>query len=124
MGCPMSAPPGTCGAIIASSSRGARFRTGSRRGEKRAVTALEREYLDQALAHFSGYIAVDELYDGPFCVLTLVDNHTHRRLMYEVLRHHPTQVDVQAFLARFEGVLRQRGLRLQGGVTTDGYFLY
>ena len=26
-------------------------------------------YLDWALADFSGYIAADELYDGPFCVL-------------------------------------------------------
>jgi hypothetical protein len=25
------------------------------------------------LAEFSGYIAIDELYDGPFCVLSLVD---------------------------------------------------
>jgi hypothetical protein len=24
-------------------------------------------YLDWALGDFSGYIAIDELYDGPFC---------------------------------------------------------
>ena len=33
----------------------------------------EEEYLDDALAEFSGYLAVDELYDGPFCVLSAVD---------------------------------------------------
>jgi hypothetical protein len=27
------------------------------------------------LADFSGYIAADELYDGPFCILSIVDNH-------------------------------------------------
>ena len=32
------------------------------------------------LAEFSGYIAADELYDGPFCVLSIVDNHTFRRI--------------------------------------------
>lgn len=29
-------------------------------------------YLDWGLADFSGYIAADELYDGPFCVLSIV----------------------------------------------------
>ena len=32
------------------------------------------------LAEFSGYIAADELYDGPFCVLSIVDNRTFRRI--------------------------------------------
>jgi hypothetical protein len=46
-------------------------------------------YLDWSLADFSGYIAVDELYDGPFCVLSIVDNHTYTRLLYQVLEHTP-----------------------------------
>ena len=32
------------------------------------------------LAEFSGYTAADELYDGPFCVLSIVDNRTFRRI--------------------------------------------
>ena len=39
-------------------------------------------YLDWGLADFSGYIAADELYDGPFCVLSIVDNRTFKRLLY------------------------------------------
>ena len=31
-------------------------------------------YLDAALTGFSGYLAIDEVYDGPFCVLCVVDN--------------------------------------------------
>ena len=45
------------------------------------------------LADFSGYIAADELYDGPFCVLSIVDNRRYRRLIYEVLDHDPTHED-------------------------------
>jgi hypothetical protein len=32
------------------------------------------------LASFSGYLAADEVYDGPFCVLAIVDNRTFQRL--------------------------------------------
>jgi hypothetical protein len=45
---------------------------------------MDADYLDWALADFSGYIAVDELYDGPFCVLSIVDNRTFKRLLYQV----------------------------------------
>jgi hypothetical protein len=37
------------------------------------------------LADFSGYLAADELYDGPFCVWSAVDPRQQRRLLYEVL---------------------------------------
>jgi hypothetical protein len=37
-------------------------------------------YLDQALADFSGYRAIDEVYDGPFCILSVVDNRRYDRL--------------------------------------------
>src|SRR5437763_5743015 len=70
-----------------------------------------------------GYIAADELYDGPFCVLFVVDNRTFKRLLYQVLDHDPGHKDIEAFLRRFEKALRQRGLVLQG-VTTDGSPLY
>jgi len=80
-------------------------------------------YLDWSLADFSGYIAVDELYDGPFCVLSIVDNHTYKRLLYQVLEHTPDHTDITAFFRRFQMALRLRGLAL-GGVTTDGSPLY
>jgi hypothetical protein len=80
-------------------------------------------YLDWGLADFSGYIAIDELYDGPFCVLSIVDNHTYKRLLYQVLEHAPEHTDSTAFLRRFQMALRLRGLGLQG-VTTDGSPLY
>jgi hypothetical protein len=80
-------------------------------------------YLDWGLADFSGYIAVDELYDGPFCVLSIVDNHTYKRLLYQVLEHPPDHTDITAFLRRFQMALRLRGLVLRG-VTTDGSPLY
>jgi len=68
-------------------------------------------------------MAVDELYDGPFCVLSIVDNRTFRRLIYDVLDHDPTNEDIERFLRRFRDELDQRGLRLKG-VTTDGSPLY
>jgi hypothetical protein len=81
------------------------------------------EYVDQALKDFSGYIAADELYDGPFCVLSIVDNHRFRRLIYEVLDRAPTQTDIRAFFERFKAALEARGLCLLG-ITTDGSALY
>jgi hypothetical protein len=80
-------------------------------------------YLDWGLADFSGYIAVDEVYDGPFCVLSIVDNHTFKRLLYQVLDHAPDHTDITAFLRRFRMALQLRSLVLCG-VTTDGSSLY
>jgi hypothetical protein len=76
-----------------------------------------------ALANFSGYIAADELYDGPYCVLSIVDNHHFQRLIYEVLDHNPTEQDITRFFQRFRAALDQRGLSLKG-ITTDGSPLY
>ena len=45
----------------------------------------------------SGYLTADELYDGPFCVLSIVDNRTFKRLFYQVLDHAPAQADLLAF---------------------------
>lgn len=80
-------------------------------------------YLDWGLADFSGYIAADELYDGPFCVLSIVDNRTFKRLLYQVLDHDPDHQDITAFLHRFRMALRLRSLTLCG-VTTDASPLY
>lgn len=75
------------------------------------------------LKDFSGYIAADEVYDGPFCVLSIVDNHRFRRLLYEVLDTNPTQAATTRFFQRFRKELDSRGLKLTG-ITTDGSPLY
>jgi hypothetical protein len=80
-------------------------------------------YLDWGLADFSGYIAADELYDGPFCVLSIVDNRTFKRLLYQVLAHDPEHRDITVFFQRFRMALRLRSLKLEG-VTTDASPLY
>jgi hypothetical protein len=94
-----------------------------RQREKKAEQRISTGYLDDALADFSGYIAADELYDGPFCVLSIVDNHNFRRLIYEVLDHDPTHEDMDRFFRRFSKELERRDLTLLG-VTTDGSPLY
>jgi transposase len=79
--------------------------------------------LDQALANFSGYLAIDELYDDPFCVISIVDNRRYHRLAFRVLDHDPTHKDSRAFLKEFKGQLDKRGLTVRG-ITTDGSPLY
>jgi hypothetical protein len=79
--------------------------------------------LNVALADFSGYLAFDELYDGPFCVLSVVDNRRYNRLAFCVLDHDPTHDDVRAFLKEVRIFLNVREL-VVGGVTTDGSPLY
>ena len=80
-------------------------------------------YLDAALTGFSGYLAIDEVYDGPFCVLCVVDNRAFNRLACSVLDHDPAHEDVLAFLAGFKAQLDRRGKSV-AGVTTDGSPLY
>jgi hypothetical protein len=87
------------------------------------VETISTDYLDKALADFSGYLAIDEVYDGPFCVLSVVDNRRYNRLAFRVLDHDPTQDDVRDFLEGFKGQLDKRGLKV-GGITTDGSSLY
>ena len=59
-------------------------------GEKK-VDSISTTYLDEALADFSGYLAIDEMYDGPFCILSVVDNRRYNRLAFRVLDHDPTK---------------------------------
>jgi hypothetical protein len=108
---------------IASLSPLQRSRTGSRRRGKKGLEQVEQEYLNDALAQFSGYIAIDELYDGPFCVLSIVDNRTCRRLAYRVLDHSPKAQDICRFLKAFKKQLDARDLKV-AGITTDGSNLY
>jgi hypothetical protein len=84
---------------------------------------MDTDFLDWALADFSGYVAADELYDGPFCILSAVDNHRYKRLLYDVLDHNPTHDDIRTFLRRLKMALSARALTLLG-VTTDGSALY
>jgi hypothetical protein len=46
---------------------------------------MEGAFLDWALAAFSGYVAADELYEGPYCVLSAGDNRQYNRILYQVL---------------------------------------
>jgi hypothetical protein len=87
------------------------------------VDSLSTTYLNEALADFSGYLAIDEVYDGPFCILSVVDNRHYNRLAFRVLEDDPTQDAVLAFLTEFKGQLDQRGLSVRG-LTTDGSSLY
>jgi Transposase len=84
---------------------------------------MDTDFLDWALAEFSGYVAADELYDGPFCILSAVDNRRYKRLLYDVLDHDPDHEDIRAFLGRLKTALTARGLTLLG-ITTDGSALY
>ena len=98
-------------------------KTGWRPGGKRASERWTTDYLTWALADFSGYLAIDELYDGPFCVLSIVDNRTFKRLYYQVLEHDPTQQDMLVFFQRFQAALQARHLSVRG-ITTDSSPLY
>ena len=84
---------------------------------------MDTDFLDWALADFSGYVAADELYDGPFCILSAVDNRRYKRILYDVLDHDPTHDDIRAFLGRLKTALTVRDLTLCG-LTTDGSALY
>jgi phage tail protein X len=99
------------------------FRTGSKLGGKKAQARLDPDFLNWALADFSGYVAADELYDGPFCILSAVDNRRYKRILYDVLDYDPTHDDIRAFLGRLKTALTVRDLTLCG-FTTDGSPLY
>ena len=121
--CPIRRPVGTSGEITGCLSLGPQSRTGLRPGGKKAEARIDADYLDWALADFSGYIAADELYDGPYCVLSIVDNRTFKRISYRVLDHDPTHDDIREFFTAFRDALPVRGLVLRG-ITTDGSPLY
>jgi len=123
MACPIVTPVGGCGVIIGYSSPSLPSRTGWKPGGKRATERFETDYLAWALSDFSGYLTADELYDGPFCILSLVDNHTFKRLDYQVLDHDANQADIVAFFQRFQARLAARHLTVRA-ITTDGSALY
>src|SRR5947207_9870973 len=119
MACPTGPPAGTCGVTTGCLSPLRPFRTGWRLGEKKAQARMDTDFLDWALADFSSSVAADELYDGPFCILSAVDNRRYKRLLSDVLAHDPTHDDIRAFLGRLKTALTARALTLLG-ITTDG----
>ena len=96
---------------------------GRGRGEKGGA-ADPTEHLDWALSDFSGYIAADELYDGPFCILSIVDNRTLQAARLPgpraTTRRHRTS---RRSSAASSAALEARGLTVKG-ITTDGSALY
>src|SRR6266478_2631427 len=121
--CPTAPRAGISGVITACLCPLRPSKTGSRLGEKKAQEHMNGAFLDWALEAFSGYVAADELYEGPYCVLSAVDNRQYKRVMYEVLDHDPTHDDIEAFLGRLKTALDERTLTLKG-ITTDGSALY
>src|SRR5437773_8852729 len=114
---------GISGETAVSSCPLPRSKTGLRQGEKKAQARMDTEFLDWALADFSGYVAADALYDGPFCILSAVDNRCYKRILYDVLDHDPEHDDIRAFLGRLKTALTARNLTLVC-ITTDGSALY
>src|SRR2546426_7001232 len=98
MACPTAQRVGTYGETTGCLCPLRPFKTGSRRGGKKAQARMATDFLDLALADFSGDGAADELYDGPFCILSAVDNRCYKSILYDVLDHHPTHDDIRAFL--------------------------
>src|SRR5262245_17293031 len=84
---------------------------------------MDTDFLDWALPDFSGYVAADELYDGPSGLLSAADNRRYKRRLYDVLEHSPTHDDIRPFLGRLQTALSARALPLLG-ITTDGSALY
>lgn len=80
---------------------------------------MDGAFLDWALASFAGSVAADELSEGPYCVLSVVDHRQDKRMLYAVLAHEPTHPDLTTFFGRLKTALTERDLVLQG-ITTDG----
>jgi hypothetical protein len=92
-------------------------------GGKKAQGPMSGAFLDWALATFSGDVAADELSEGPYCVLSAVDNRQYTRIMYAVLDHDPNHDDITMVLGRLKTALDARPLTLKG-ITTEGSALY
>ncbi|MCL2711085.1 MAG: hypothetical protein FWE95_09420 [Planctomycetaceae bacterium] len=69
---------------------------------KKTYTKVETaDYLDSAFENFSDYIAVDEVYDGPFCILFISDGRTGTRLLFRVLNQDPNADATALALKKF-----------------------
>ncbi len=123
MACRIEVPPGIYGETTGYLCLLPRCRIGLRTQEKKSGQQITNGYLDWALEDFSGYLAADEIYDGPFCVLFMVDSIQRRRITYEVLDRDPEKEDILTFFRKVHTILSSRGLRVLG-ITTDGSPLY
>jgi hypothetical protein len=101
----------------------ATIQNGVEAGGKKAQCEMDGVFLDWALEAFSGYVALDELYEGPDCVLSAVDNRQYKRILYELRDHDPSHEAIEPFLRRLKRALDERELTLDG-VTTEGSSLY
>ena len=119
MVCPTDPRVGISGVIIGSLFLLLPCKIGWKLGEKKAQGDMSGAFLEWALEAFSGYAAVDELSEGPYCVLSAVDNRPYKRVWYEVLDHDATHTDIAAFLGRLQTALDERGVALKG-ITTAG----
>lgn len=84
---------------------------------------LEKDYQPHVLDHFSGYLVIDEIYDGPFSILYATDPAQGHRITYRILEDNPTEDDVDQFCQDLRTLLDKRSLVVYG-VTTDGSPLY
>ena len=87
----------------------------SRRGKK---VDLKIHYEPWIVEHFSGYLCIDEIYDGPYCIFYAVDPVLHKRVAFQI-----SDEATEAECRRFLRYLADMGLAVQG-VTTDGSNLY
>jgi len=101
-GLPYRRPVGTYGATIACSFLRHHSELGGSGGKKGPPSTSPGRVSDEALADFSGYIAADELYDGPYWRAVHRGQPHLRRLIYEVLDHDPTHKDIRRFFQRFK----------------------
>ena len=62
----------------------ATIQNGGEAGGKKVQSRMDTAFLDGACADFSGYVAADELSDGPCCMLSAVDHRCAKRLLYDV----------------------------------------
>lgn len=87
-----------------------------RQREERRTDDLHRKRL---LTNFSGQLTIDELYDGPWCVIRVTDPLQNVEIAWRLLEHAPAQEDVRTLLQE----LKQEGYDPQV-VVTDGSTLY
>lgn len=87
----------------------------SRRGKK---IDLRQAYEPWIVEHFSGYLCIDEIYDGPYCIFYAVDPVLRKRVAFQI-----SDAGTEAECRRFLQYLADMGLRVQGA-TTDGSHLY
>jgi len=119
--CPCGRSPGACGVTTGFLFPGLPSAIGWwPLGEK---INLAEDYQPYVLERFSGYLTMDEIYDGPFCILYATDPKQGRRITHQILEHNPLESDVNQFCHDLRAVLDKRELAVLG-VTTDGSPLY